>query len=254
MSMYNLMFGKNPTSDMLLAVIGFKQYEIPRFRDVNFQILENDVYSIVVFTRMGGGNKDCWEQGKKENCDCPACKLEKIENAHELFIKSEEYEFDRTYSTLYFKCPEEFVEDIIVFPNIFEHGLRKEFANHIGKTIMRSNEEDIKHMNYKNKMRTIESLNGKLLNGHTFVPFCMSAMESCLKLAEENDGDLPGYGLFPAKLDITTDKNKTYGARFYIQMLWEADKDFWKECKEKYISKYPKAIEVIETRYKEYFI
>ncbi len=59
MSLYNLLFGKNGQSDLLLAVIGFRQNDVERFRDVH---VEDDGKTIAVYTRTGGGNREDYPQ------------------------------------------------------------------------------------------------------------------------------------------------------------------------------------------------
>lgn len=55
MSFYNMIFGKNPMSDVILATLGLTRSDVGRFRDV---YLEED--TIAVYTRNGGGNRECW--------------------------------------------------------------------------------------------------------------------------------------------------------------------------------------------------
>ena len=55
MSFYNILFGENPFSDIVLATLGLTRHDVGRFRDV---YLEND--EIVVLTRNGGNNRSCW--------------------------------------------------------------------------------------------------------------------------------------------------------------------------------------------------
>ena len=58
MTFYSMMFGRNPQSAFLLAVIGFQEHDVPRFRDVH---VEDEGRKIAVYTRMGGGNRGHWD-------------------------------------------------------------------------------------------------------------------------------------------------------------------------------------------------
>lgn len=62
MSLYNALFGQNPLSGILLYMAGIRFAEIPRFRDC---YMDGD--DIVVYTRTGGGNDECYcedDEGK----------------------------------------------------------------------------------------------------------------------------------------------------------------------------------------------
>lgn len=85
--MYNTMFGMNPDSDKLLALLGATRGEFGRFRDVYMQ----DGY-IVVHTRCGGGNRDDYFPEWVED--------------HPWYSHDEDGDFDNTYADIYFKIPE----------------------------------------------------------------------------------------------------------------------------------------------------
>lgn len=55
MSMYNAIFGTNPFADLLLSAVGLDRSAVGRFRDC---YIEDGM--IAVYTRNGGGNRDCW--------------------------------------------------------------------------------------------------------------------------------------------------------------------------------------------------
>lgn len=58
MSMYNMMFGNNPASDIILATLGLTRADTGRFRDCF--ISEGE---IAVYTRNGGNNRSCHHDG-----------------------------------------------------------------------------------------------------------------------------------------------------------------------------------------------
>lgn len=90
MSMYNLLFGKNPNSEKILSVIGLSEGVIERFRDVD---VDEEANEIIITTRTGGGNRK----------DYPNRVL--TSNPH--YMYDEEDEFDRTYAYYHFKIPKE---------------------------------------------------------------------------------------------------------------------------------------------------
>jgi len=59
MSMYNIIFGTHAEADVLLAIIGRTREDFGRFRDA-YVAEEGGEPVIAVYTRNGGGNRDCW--------------------------------------------------------------------------------------------------------------------------------------------------------------------------------------------------
>ena len=91
---YNMMFGKNPKADHLVATLDkhfspTKAMKIPRFRDAH---LEGDC--IVVTTRTGGWNREGYEQ---EN---------EAMRSHPWYDSDEDDIGDETYAYFYFKIPD----------------------------------------------------------------------------------------------------------------------------------------------------
>ena len=68
MSFYNMLFGQNPASDVLLATLGLTRGSVGRFRDCYVKDGR-----ICVYTRNGGGNRECWCRDDPE-CGRPECK------------------------------------------------------------------------------------------------------------------------------------------------------------------------------------
>ena len=101
MSLYNMLFGKNPLSGILLSMLDLTEDETGRFKDC---FIEND--KIVVHTRNGGGNRECWEQNE-EDCRCPGCIIEVHLPKHPNYLYDEDDDFDCTYANIYFSVPEE---------------------------------------------------------------------------------------------------------------------------------------------------
>lgn len=95
MSLYNMLFGTNEETPVLLGMIGCNMEYYTRFRDVD--LIENAT-KIRVLTRLGGGNrndyKETWEKIRK----------------HELYLKDYDDSFDETYAYIEYKIPEKFKE------------------------------------------------------------------------------------------------------------------------------------------------
>jgi hypothetical protein len=114
MSLYNMIFGQNPLSDVLLSILDLDRSKVGRFRDVHLHKPEDGgPIQIAIYTRNGGGNRECWNDDKvkadSEQCDCCGCfmsyRVQKIAG----YVRDEDDDFDRTYATIYFRCPERFV-------------------------------------------------------------------------------------------------------------------------------------------------
>ena len=94
MSMYNMINGFNPACVFIMPMLGRKQEEWPRFRDC----FVTEKGNIAIYTRVGGGNRNC---GYNEE------KLYEDEN----FIRTYDDEYDTTYGTYEFKVPDKWKAD-----------------------------------------------------------------------------------------------------------------------------------------------
>ena len=95
MSLYNALFGFNPACVVLLPMLGRKQEDYPRFRDC---FLSDDHSRIVVYTRVGGGNRNCGF-GEEELYADPN------------FVKTYDDDFDSTYGYYEFNVPDKWKAD-----------------------------------------------------------------------------------------------------------------------------------------------
>ena len=95
MSLYNLINGVNPATFFFLPMLGKHPDEYPRFRDC---FVGEDENSIVVYTRVGGGNRNCGF-GEEE--------LYK----HPNFVKTYDDGFDSTYGYYVFSIPDKWQDD-----------------------------------------------------------------------------------------------------------------------------------------------
>lgn len=95
MSLYNLINGVNPATFFFLPMLGKHPDEYPRFRDC---FVGEDDNSIIVYTRVGGNNRNCGF-GEEE--------LYK----HPNFVKTYDDDFDSTYGYYVFSIPDEWRDD-----------------------------------------------------------------------------------------------------------------------------------------------
>ena len=94
MSLYNMINGVNPATFFILPMLGEKHPDnYPRFRDC---FVDNN--EIHVYTRVGGGNRNC-EFGEEEL------------QQHPNYLRDFDDEYDSTYATYVFSIPDEFKND-----------------------------------------------------------------------------------------------------------------------------------------------
>ena len=105
MSLYNMMNGFNPACVFIMPMLGRKQAEWPRFRDC--WVTEEG--NIAIYTRVGGGNRNCG-YGEEQLYEDPN------------FLKTYDDEYDNTYATYEFKVPEKWKAD---FDLIMNGGIKK---------------------------------------------------------------------------------------------------------------------------------
>lgn len=113
MSLYNSLFGVNLLAPMLLAMLGLKEHDVPRFRDCYF-----DGENICVYTRTGGGNRDAYESPGRRKANYPDLyPTDEAVNAGPFnrdlrmvpeYVYDDDDDYDSTYATFYFKVPERF--------------------------------------------------------------------------------------------------------------------------------------------------
>lgn len=101
MSLYNLINGINPSVFVFLPMLGRHPEEYPRFRDC---FLGNDENSIIIFTRVGGGNR---------NCGYGETELYKDPN----FMTTYDDSFDTTYGSYVFRVPDKWKDDFEAIKN-----------------------------------------------------------------------------------------------------------------------------------------
>jgi len=93
MSLYNALFGMNPSAPLILATLGLRASDVGRFRDA---FVANG--EIAIYTRNGGGNREEY-QGV---IDALA--------RHPNYLRDADDDFDCTYATIYFSFPAEYAD------------------------------------------------------------------------------------------------------------------------------------------------
>lgn len=94
MSLYGMIFGRNPLAGSLLAMLNLTEGEVGRLRDVFLRKGEDDQPEIHVYTRNGGGNREEYQHVFDDLAE------------HPLYLGNADDSFDCTYATIRFKAPE----------------------------------------------------------------------------------------------------------------------------------------------------
>lgn len=112
MSLYGMLFGKNPNSNRLMEILKLDTiYPIGRFRDI---YLNKKGTKIILYTRNGGGNREHYDgdgDEEGEECGCTGCIMTYDIPKHPNYIKDWDDSFDRTYAYVKYSVPEEFKEE-----------------------------------------------------------------------------------------------------------------------------------------------
>ena len=105
MSMYSLVAAdghQNDRGSVLLAAIGGP--DVGRFRDAWIEKGDDGQPVIAIYTRNGGGNRECWCDKHPED-GCLAMVIADLQ-AHPLYMRDADDDFDSTYATFYFRTPD----------------------------------------------------------------------------------------------------------------------------------------------------
>ena len=112
--LYNLMMGdggEEIRGDALRTILG--NPPIARYRDSWVENWDGEPV-IAIYTRQGGGNRDCYceDYGGAHPDPESSCGSNEALQAHERYLRDADDEFDCTYATFYFRCPPEFRDDL----------------------------------------------------------------------------------------------------------------------------------------------
>lgn len=100
MSLYNMLFGRNPMSRLLLSMLNLTEGDVGRFRDCYIARDDQNRPHIVIYTRNGGGNRDDYEE------------VTSALQAHPEYVTDYDDDFDCTYASYEFKVPEKFLATV----------------------------------------------------------------------------------------------------------------------------------------------
>lgn len=100
MGLYNILFGRHPHADLVLAMLGLTRDDVGRFRDVFVSGGE-----IAVYTRNGGGNREEYDA------------VFEFLSQHPNYLRDEDDSFDSTYATIFFSFPDEFADTLRILDN-----------------------------------------------------------------------------------------------------------------------------------------
>lgn len=114
MSLYNVLHGMNANLAVMLSpFLPRRADQFPRFRDIFTSADDSPVKGdIYVYTRMGGGNRDCWD-GCCEERPCIACDAYQLER-EPTCVRRYDDDYDCTYSTFVFRVADEHRADFDV--------------------------------------------------------------------------------------------------------------------------------------------
>lgn len=241
MSLYNLLFGMNPNTDLILALLGLRQHDVERFRNCG---IDWDSKQITIYTRTGGGNRE----------DYPNDAL--VENPS--YLSDEDDDFDSTYATYYFKFPDALAGDIEKLKDIRVNGIPAAIVAKVQDVMGRKEERDKKQALYESHSRMCEQFrrNGDAIqfNGWSLAPLQESVIEQVFKQIEEHGywgGDSLNFSKFCIETNIprwNMDAKKPEleyelaRVKIDLERDWKMDTDFWERTKKKFGEKYPKAI------------
>lgn len=120
MSLYNALFGRNPLSPLLMAMVGVEPDEVPRFRDAFLFDRTPEELGVAIYTRTGGGNRQCycrdpWHRDQEEIDALPVgdhfdgCypAMNRALSLKPTYLSDEDDDFDCTYATFYFRIPKQ---------------------------------------------------------------------------------------------------------------------------------------------------
>jgi hypothetical protein len=121
MSLFNMLFGQNPESSNLLALLGIDQERVPRFRDCYW-----NGESIIIHTRTGGGTREYYESEevcrdnypqyfddeKEKPCGPWNSDLRKLPG----YTHDSDDDFDSTYADFHFTPPKDAIDRLSQMP------------------------------------------------------------------------------------------------------------------------------------------
>lgn len=236
MSFYNMLFGMNSQTDLLLSVIGLRQVDVERLRNV---FASEDGATIEVYTRTGGGNRESY----------PNLAMRKRPE----WTGSVDDDFDSTYCTDTFAVPEQWRADVAALSDVLRHGIRQEFAQHLAATLRRDpTDADKAQAEHDAERAALGRTRHFRANGHTFVPQDDHAAKVALDAAEKNGGSLRSFwGIAPLAIVVKRDFHPYPQARsesdrqHFVRVQvdydfgWSIDEAYWQHMQERWAESHP---------------
>lgn len=109
MSLYNMLHGRNPLTPVILGWLGLTEEGCGRFRDVYVAKADDGLPRVLVYTRNGGGNRECFcKSDTQHNSGEGHCtpRYTAALQEHPLYESDSDDDYDRTYATFVFRVPE----------------------------------------------------------------------------------------------------------------------------------------------------
>lgn len=128
MSLYNMVHGTDPSMPLIAEALGSP--EMGRLRDAWVE-RHGDDYRIVVYTRNGGGNRDCFHDTDFEE-GCPGCVMSTVDSLP-YYLGDADDDFDCTYASIFFSLPDEYRERLIAIARPEERDLGQEWNEAIDR-------------------------------------------------------------------------------------------------------------------------
>ena len=128
--LYNTLFGHNPACVFIAPMLTDKNPEkfFPRFRDC---WVSDDGERIEVFTRVGGGNREYYDE-----------EIEAL-RAMPTYVKDYDDDFDCTYATFVFDVPDEWKPDFDALIEKRFADVSSKYVSHMQKCYQKLNIRDI---------------------------------------------------------------------------------------------------------------
>jgi hypothetical protein len=166
MSLYNMLFGMNPLTPILLAILDLDQkngqWRTGRFRDIYY---DKEKEKIILYTRNGGGNREHWDDEKEPgpDCMCTGCVIRHHLRRHPNYIRDWDDDFDCTYAYVEFSVPERFKDylDELVTKSKIEN-VNEKFDRVLKKMQSMSSEEMKNDRQMKNVVEVFEKIFKKI--------------------------------------------------------------------------------------------
>lgn len=234
MSLYNLLFGMNPNTDVVLALLGLRQHDVERFRNVS---LDLEAGEISVYTRTGGGNREDYPQNAL--------------TSHPDYLRDKDDDFDSTYATFYLRIPQGMVDHAKCLANPSEHGIPAPLIRKVVEVMQRQSEADKLQARYEAHQRLCADLRRDGLaihrNGWCLFPLGMPAVRRIFDVVER-DGAWHGDNVIFGKLSVKRNHIDRYSGWSSVVVepedKWPFDTDFCERIKAELGPKFPKAMAV----------